>query len=224
MSESIRLVNVEKAAPDGRKVLGGVSLILDAGEQAHICGAAGSGKTSLLRLIAGMDKPVAGQVFVAGQALHEMEETETTVFRSRTVGVCLRNPALLPFLSIWENTALPLAISGIPLGKRKQPAMEQLKALGIAYAAHALPEALSPYELRLAALARALAAGPPVLLLDELAADLPERDAARLMEMVWTLAGQRSLTVVACTSGQCLCHAANRYFTMDHGTVTEVYR
>jgi putative ABC transport system ATP-binding protein len=222
MSGIIRLENAVKTAPDGRRALGGVSLAIHAREHVAIRGPAGSGKTSLLRLIAGMDRPDAGQVFVAGQPVYEMDTREAAAFRNRTVGVCLRAPALLPGLPVWENAALPLAVRGVPAGRRRQTAMEQLKALGIAYAAHARPAALSPWEARLAALARALAAGPPILLLDEIAADLPQGEGKRLMELLGGLRPFAESTVL-CAAQADWGPLFARTIEMEHGTIREVY-
>jgi ABC-type lipoprotein export system ATPase subunit len=222
MNAILRLENVGKADANGRSLVRSATFSIEEGQWVSIHGPAGSGKTALLRLVAGMDTPDSGRVFVRGQAVHGMDADASTSFRSSTFGICLREPALLPFLPIWENVSLTLAIQGSRMARRKQLATDALCELGIAYAAHALPTALSVYERSLTSLARALAASPPILLLDEVAADLPERDTARLMESMRRIAEQRSLTVISCTSGQGEFPGANRRFTMEHGRITEV--
>jgi putative ABC transport system ATP-binding protein len=223
MNEIVLLENVSRVTSDGHRSVNGVSLAINERERVVIRGPAGSGKTSLMRLIAGMDVPDSGQVFVAGQPMHEMGTNEAAAFRSRMVGVCLRDPALMPCLTLWENVAMPLTVQGVSAAQRRKAAMEQLKALGVAYAAHARPAALSPYERKLASLARAFVAKPPFLLLDECAADLPEREATRLMDLAWALAKERNLTVVCCASGQDSLNT-DRSFVMEHGRITEESR
>ena len=223
MNGFIRLESAGKAAPCGGQALCDVSFSVEAGEWAEVAGPVGSGKTALIRLIAGMERPDGGRVFVAGRAVHEMNEGEAAAFRSGAVGVCLRDPALPPFLPLWENAALPLAVRRVPTAERKRRAGEALRELGIAYAAQALPDALSPYERKLGALARALAAGPPILLLDEFTADLPQAEAARLADLTRSLAQAKRLTVVCCVSRRSDCGAGRR-FKMEYGRITEENR
>lgn len=221
MSEIIRLENVLKGSADGRLAVNGVNLSVNGRERVVIRGPAGSGKTSLARLIAGMDKPDAGQVFVAGQPVHGMDGTQASAFRNRTVGICLRYPALMPGLPVLENVALPLAVRGMPAARRGKAAKEQLGALGMAYAAHAMPAALSPHERTLASLARALVTDPRVLLLDEVAAGLSEREGKRLIAVLGVIGQYADAALVFFTSGEEPVPGMNRSFAMHFGTLVE---
>ncbi|MDD5017052.1 MAG: ATP-binding cassette domain-containing protein [Eubacteriales bacterium] len=176
MSEIIRLVNVVKMLDEGRRVINGMNLSIQEKERVAVCGAPGSGKGALMRLIGGMEPPSAGKVFVLGQAVHEMDADKAAVFRNRNIGIVHREPGLMERLNIFENVLLPLAIQGIPLSQRKQAVKEQLKTLGISHIAHAYPAQLSAYETRIVSIARALINQPKILLLYEVMAGLSERD------------------------------------------------
>lgn len=220
MSEAIRLENAVKTAPDGRREVNGASFTVGERERVLVRGAPGGGYTALMRLIAGMDAPDEGKVLVLGRPVHGMGGREAAMFRSRTVGVCLREPCLMPCLTVWENVALPLAAQGVQAARRKKIAMEQLRALGIAYIADALPAQLKPYEAKLAALARALAAKPPILLLEEMTAELPENQAERLDGVLRALLQYGGATVMLFAAGENSL-PMDRRFMMEHGTIRE---
>jgi predicted ABC-type transport system involved in lysophospholipase L1 biosynthesis ATPase subunit len=161
--------------------LEGVNLEVQAGEHVRIDSEQACGE-ALMRLLAGLTKPEAGQVLVAGKPVHDLDEAEAAAFRNTALGICLRRPALMARLAVWENVALPLAARGIDVEKRKAAALEALDAMGIRYCAYALPGSLSPYEASMASVARALTAQPMILLLEDIAADLPKLEAGRLEE------------------------------------------
>jgi putative ABC transport system ATP-binding protein len=220
MNEAVILENVDKSTPDGLRAVCGASLSLGERERALVRGAPGSGKTALMRLIAGMDAPDEGRVFVFGNALHAMGADERAAFRGRSVGVCLGEPCLMPSLTVLENAALPLALRGAPKAEREKAAMAQLRALGIDYAARALPAQLKPFELRLAALARALAAKPRLLLLRDMAAGLPEGQARRFDDILRAVLQYAGAAVMFFAAGRCDLPADKR-FLMERGTIRE---
>ncbi len=180
MKEIIRIENAVKMAQGKRRALSGLSLSICENERVAICGPPGSGKGTLMRLIAGMEPPSAGKIFVLEKAVHEMSEGEAAVFRNRNIGIISREPGLMERLSVLENVSLPLAARGVPAMKRDKEVKELLKTLGILHIAHAFPAHLSAYEKRAALVARALIAQPKILLLYEAEAALPERDAKQL--------------------------------------------
>jgi putative ABC transport system ATP-binding protein len=196
MREIIRLENVVKMMDDGRRAVNGVSLSVSKGDYMAVHGASGSGKTTLMRLIAGMERVSSGAIFVLGEALHEMDADAAAGFRNRYMGILNRNPAFMDGLTVLDNVALPLSIRGISLAQREKTAKEQLKTLGLQYAANARPSQLSALELQKASIARALTAHPQILLLDDTAAGLSEKDAEQIKGILRALSKFGEYTVI----------------------------
>ncbi len=221
MSEIIRLENVIKMSPGGRRGINGVSLSVSKGERVAIHGAPGSGKTMLARLIAGMERPSSGKVFVLGKAMHQMDSDATAAFRSRHIGLLPRHPALMESLSVLENVTLPLAIRGIPLAQREKTAKEQLKTLGLAYTANARPSQLPALELQKASIARALTVQPQILLLDDTAADLSEKDAEQIKGILRALLkfGEYTILELLGTNSSLIC--SDSTLILNHGKIQE---
>lgn len=222
MSEVLRLEGVVKAAADGRRLADGISLAVFEGEHVRIRGEPGECRTALMRLIAGMDRPDFGSVAVLGTALGGLYGDAAAAFRGRAMGVCLRAPSLLPALPLWENVALPLTIRGAPKEERRKAAEGMLGKLGVAYCAQALPAALTHYERKLAALARALVASPKLLLLEGWADDLTARQADDAATKLAALAEFRAAAALLFSSSVAG-PPEDRQFTLEHGRLTEVH-
>jgi predicted ABC-type transport system involved in lysophospholipase L1 biosynthesis ATPase subunit len=220
MKEAVVLENVIKTTADGLRAVNGASFAVGEHECVLLRGVPGSGKTALMRLIAGMDKPEDGKVFVLGRQLHEMSADERASFRNRSVGICLKEPCLMPDLTAIDNVILPLKIRGAPKSMREKAAMDQMGALGIAYAAHALPVQLKPYEAKLVALARAFVKKPPLLLLCDMTAGLSESQAERFDDVLRAALQYASAAVMLFTAGNWTL-PADRRFVMEHGTIRE---
>ena len=220
MNEAVRLENASLVAGEGLRTVHDANLTVSDGEHVLIKGAEGSGKRALMRLIAGMGVPADGKVFVLGRSLHGMNPREAADFRNRFVGICLREPALLPVLTLWENVALPLALRGENAARRKQAALDLLEVLEIGYAAHALPASLSPWEAALAALARAMVSKPPLLLLEEPAADLNNKQAERFFALLEGFQAFAGATALVFASRELLLRF-DRRFTMEYGVIRE---
>ena len=180
MSKVLRLENVVRMAHGGLRAVNGVSLTIREKERVAICGGPGSGKGTMMRLIAGMEPPSDGQIFVLDKAVHQMNANEAADFRNRNFGFIQRETGFMERLNIYENVTMPLAIRGVPAPQRRKAAMELMKMLGISHIAHACPAQLSVYEARVTTVARALIAQPKLLLLYEADVGLTEREAEQL--------------------------------------------
>jgi len=179
-------------------VLKDVDLRVREGEFVGVVGPSGSGKSTLLNMITGIDRPTEGQVFVAGQAVHGMSENQLARWRGKNVGVIFQFFQLLPTLTILENVMLPMDFCNtFPARQRKQRAMELLEMVGIADQANKLPSALSGGQQQRAAIARALANDPPVIVGDEPTGNLDTHTADEVFKLFERLVAQgKTLMIV----------------------------
>ncbi|GAA1838068.1 ABC transporter ATP-binding protein [Luedemannella flava] len=165
-----------------------VDLRVDAGEFVAVVGRSGSGKTTLLNLLAGIDRPTSGAVRVAGTAVHELSERRLAAWRGRSVGLVFQFFQLLPTLTVAENVMLPMDFCAtVPARRRRAAALALLDRVGIAEQADKLPAALSGGQQQRAAIARALANDPPVLLADEPTGNLDTATAAAVLDLFSSL-------------------------------------
>ena len=159
-------------------VLREVSLEVKAGEAVGVVGPSGSGKSTLINMIAGIDRPTSGQVIVAGQQVHALNENQLARWRGRNVGVIFQFFQLLPTLSIVENVMLPMDFCNVYRSRERQArAMAFLELVGLTDQAEKLPSTLSGGQQQRAAIARALANDPSLLLADEPTGNLDSKTA-----------------------------------------------
>jgi putative ABC transport system ATP-binding protein len=167
----IDLQNIVKTYTAGENnvtVLDGISLSVQPGEFVSIIGPSGSGKSTLLNMVTGIDRPTSGEVFVGGQAVHKLNQNQLADWRGRYIGVIFQFFQLLPTLTIMENVQLPMDFCNMYRQReRKQRAMHLLEQVGIAEHARKLPSGLSGGQQQRAAIARALANDPPLIVADE---------------------------------------------------------
>jgi putative ABC transport system ATP-binding protein len=182
---------------NGTDVLRDVSLEAPAGAVTAVVGAAGSGKTSLLHLLAGLDRPTSGTVVLDGRPLRGLDDIELTRLRRDRIGLLLPAASVLPTITVRENVALPLLIA------RRPPAPETVESLlarvGLSEQRDYRPGQLTAAERQRAALARALVGSPTVLLADEPASDLEPEQGARLLMLLREIAVEDNITVVLFT-------------------------
>jgi putative ABC transport system ATP-binding protein len=179
-------------------VLKDVDLRVREGEFVGVVGPSGSGKSTLLNMITGIDRPSDGEVFVAGEAVHGMSENQLARWRGKNVGVIFQFFQLLPTLTILENVMLPMDFCNVyKRRERKKKAMELLETVGIADQAHKLPSALSGGQQQRAAIARALANDPPVIVGDEPTGNLDTHTADEVFKLFERLVKQgKTLMIV----------------------------
>jgi putative ABC transport system ATP-binding protein len=167
----VRVKDVHKSFPvgDGQvEVLRGVSFDVAAGEFVAIVGPSGNGKSTLLNMITGIDHPTAGEVVVNGRTVHSMSENQLAAWRGHELGVVFQFFQLLPALSLVQNIVLPMDfVKRWPKAERKPRAMALLEQFGLADQAHKLPSQVSGGQQQRAAIARALANDPPLVVADE---------------------------------------------------------
>jgi len=175
-----------------------INLSVQAGEFVAVVGKSGSGKTTLLNVLAGIDRPTSGKILVASTAVHSLSESQLAEWRGRTIGLVFQFFQLLPTLTVAENVMLPMDfVKIIPAAERLSRALKLLDSVGVRDQADKLPASLSGGEQQRAAIARALANDPPVLLADEPTGNLDEATGTSVLELFAKLnAGGRTVIMV----------------------------
>ncbi len=200
-------------------VLTDVSLKVREGELVGIVGPSGSGKSTLLNMITGIDRPTAGEVFVGGQAVHGLSENQLARWRGRNVGVIFQFFQLLPTLTIVENVMLPMDFCNMyPRRQRKQRAMDLLNQVNIADQADKLPSTLSGGQQQRAAIARALANDPPVVVADEPTGNLDRATANEVFGLFQQLV-ENGKTIMIVTHDRSLADRMDRVLHLHDGQI-----
>jgi putative ABC transport system ATP-binding protein len=213
------VVKTYETGAGGVTVLKDVSLQIRAGEFVGVVGPSGSGKSTMLNMITGIDRPTDGQVFVGGEAVHELSENQLARWRGRNVGVIFQFFQLLPTLTILENVMLPMDFCGVyKRRERKDRAMHLLEQVGIADQAHKLPSALSGGQQQRAAIARALANDPPVIVGDEPTGNLDTGTANEVFALFEDLVSQGK-TLMIVTHDRSLSGRAERVLHLLDGRI-----
>jgi len=213
------VVKTYETGAGGVTVLTDVNLKVRPGEFVGVVGPSGSGKSTLLNMITGIDRPSAGQVFVSGQAVHSLSENQLARWRGRNVGVIFQFFQLLPTLTIVENVMLPMDFcNAYPRRQRKSRAMGLLDLVGIADQADKLPSELSGGQQQRAAIARALANDPPVVVGDEPTGNLDSGTANEVFGLFEDLV-DRGKTLVVVTHDRSLTDRMGRVLHLYDGQI-----
>jgi putative ABC transport system ATP-binding protein len=220
----IQLRDVTKVYPTaggGFTALDGINLCLAAGELTAVVGKSGSGKSTLANLITGIDRPTTGQVLVGGTAVHALDESRLATWRGRNVGVVFQFFQLLPTLTVVENVMLPMDFCGTHApAEAGARARELLARVGIAEQADRLPAALSGGQQQRAAIARALANDPALVVADEPTGNLDSRTAESVLDLLRELA-RAGKTVVVVTHERDALRTFDRVVALVDGRVAE---
>jgi len=201
-------------------VLKGVSLDIMPGEFVAIVGPSGNGKSTLLNMMTGIDHPSEGQVIVTGQSVHTMSENELAVWRGEHLGIIFQFFQLLPALSLLKNVMLPMdLVKKTPRRDRQARAMALLDMVGLADQAHKLPSQVSGGQQQRAAIARALANDPPLLVADEPTGNLDSTTAEDVFQLFLGLVAQGK-TMVMVTHSLDLAVRGSRVVEIRDGRIT----
>jgi putative ABC transport system ATP-binding protein len=221
---AIRVSDVVKSYPLGAGTVVAVdhlSLDVAEGEFVAIVGRSGSGKTTLLNLLAGIDRPTSGAVRAAGADLGSLSESGLAIWRGRNVGLVFQFFQLLPTLTVVENVMLPMDFAKtIPAGARRDWAQQLLERVGIGEQANKLPATLSGGQQQRAAIARALANDPPLLLADEPTGNLDSATAQAVLELFADL-NTEGRTIVVVTHERDVRSIVRREVTLMDGRVID---
>ncbi len=201
MTALLEVRGLRKSYQMGREVvhaLAGVDLDVVAGEFYAVMGPSGSGKSSLLYLVGGLDRPTAGRIVWHGRGIEEMDENDLALYRRRTIGFIFQSFNLIPSLTALDNVAYPLRFDGVPRRQRQERAYELLQQVGLGERVLHRPTELSGGQQQRVAVARALINNPPIILADEPTGNLDTTSGQSIMALLADL-NQQGRTVLVVT-------------------------
>jgi putative ABC transport system ATP-binding protein len=198
-----------------------INLQLDYGQFISIVGKSGCGKSTLLNMITGIDHPTAGEVIVGNQHIYDMSSSERALWRGRNMGVVFQFFQLLPTLTLLENITLPMDYCKVyPFNERSDRALELLKMVGLEDQAHKLPSAVSSGQQQSAAIARALATDPSIILADEPTGNLDSRSADNVLSLFEQLAS-KGKTILIVTHDPSITQRTDQTIILSDGEISD---
>jgi putative ABC transport system ATP-binding protein len=196
-----------------------VSLEVAPADFLAIIGRSGSGKTTTLHLLAGLEGPTSGQIMFQGQDISQLSEDALALWRREHVGLVFQAFYLIPTLSALENVAFPLYPTSVPTGERHRMAKERLEQVGLGHRLSHRPSQLSGGEQQRVAIARALVNHPSVILADEPSGNLDSETGADVLRLLQQLNREENVAIVIITHDPEVAAAADRVVTMKDGKI-----
>jgi ABC-type lipoprotein export system ATPase subunit len=222
----LETINLQKEIQNGDKqesILKGISLSLREGEITALVGASGSGKSTFLTVLAGLQSVSSGDVMIEGKSLVAMNAEQLRNQRAKEFGFVFQHAHLVPFLTVEEQLHLMLDIADSPLSKqeRKREVHDVLEAVDMLHRQHAYPSILSGGERQRVAIARAVIHKPKLLFADEPTASLDSKRSKDMMELIRRLSKNNKITTLMVTHDEDMLYYADRIIRMNDGRITE---
>jgi putative ABC transport system ATP-binding protein len=208
-----------KSGPRTVHALDNVSVEIARNEFVAIRGPSGCGKSTLIHLLAGLDQPTSGEIFVGGLALHSADDAALTDFRRRQVGLVFQFFNLLPTMNVLENVSLPLLLQGVAPREADQRAAQLIELVGLRERGEHFVHQLSGGEQQRTSIARALVHRPALLIADEPTGNLDSHSAASVMELLEKIGREAMTTLIVVTHSDEVARAASRGLEMRDGKV-----
>lgn len=204
------------------RALNGVDLTIYKGEFCAIVGTSGSGKSTMLNMLAGLEKPTKGEVIVAGEHLEKMNENQLVKFRREHVGFIFQSFNLLGTMNAIENVALPLTFRGVDKKIREAKAVEMLKLVGLSKHMKHRPNEMSGGQQQRVGVARALVLDPEIIFADEPTGNLDSKTSAEVLGLMRKVVTEKNQTMVMVTHDNHLAGFADRIFHIIDGKIVKI--
>lgn len=223
----IEISNLKKYYKIGNEVikaLDGINLEIEKGEFVALLGTSGSGKSTLLNMMAGLEKPSKGDIYYGKIHLNKLSERDITKFRNLNIGFVFQSYNLLPYLSAWENVALPLSFKGISAEERKEEAYKILKKVGLADRMNNKPNELSGGQQQRVSIARAFVGSPKIIFADEPTGNLDTRTSFEVMDLIKDIITTNKQTFIMVTHDDEMTEFADRTLFMRDGKIKKIHQ
>lgn len=199
-----------------------LSLTIHKGEILCLVGVSGSGKSTFLNLVAGLEKPSKGEIIIGGIPIHTLNEESVTLFRQKNIGFIFQAFHLLPMLSATENVSLPLIFRGIEKKSRNQTAKEMLAAVGLVGYDKRKPTQMSGGQQQRVGIARALVGNPKIIFADEPTGNLDSATSREVMELMTKVVREHGQTMLIVTHDRRIAEYADRIVTIQDGNIINI--
>lgn len=218
--KTINLTKIYGAGETAVRAVDNVSFEVEHGEFVAVVGTSGSGKSTMLHMIGGLDKPTSGEVIVDGRTLSDMKDEELTIFRRRNIGFVFQQYNLIPMLNVWENVILPVKLDG----KKPQKAYVEMvvDTLGLSGKISSWPNTLSGGQQQRVAIARALVTKPGILLCDEPTGNLDSQTSQDVLGLLKVTSEQFHQTIIMITHNEEIAQLADRILRIEDGRLTNL--
>ena len=202
--------------------LDGVSITIDEGEFVAIIGQSGSGKSTLMNMLGLLDTPTHGEYYINGKLVDDLTDDQMSVIRNEEIGFIFQGFNLISSLTALENVELPLVYRGMPKQERREISQKALERVGLGSRIHHLPAEMSGGQQQRVAVARAIAARPPVILADEPTGNLDTKSTKEVMAILHELKDE-GRTVIVITHDNEIAEEAERVIRIRDGKMVEDY-
>lgn len=218
--KTINLTKIYGAGETAVRAVDNVSFEVEHGEFVAVVGTSGSGKSTMLHMIGGLDKPTSGEVIVDGRTLSDMKDEELTIFRRRNIGFVFQQYNLIPMLNVWENVILPVKLDG----KKPQKAYVEMvvDTLGLSGKISSWSNTLSGGQQQRVAIARALVTKPGILLCDEPTGNLDSQTSQDVLGLLKVTSEQFHQTIIMITHNEEIAQLADRILRIEDGRLTNL--
>ena len=216
------LYKIYRVGENKVRALNGVDLTIYRGEFCSIVGTSGSGKSTMLNMLAGLEKPTKGEIVIAGQHLEKMNENQLVKFRREHVGFIFQSFNLLGTMDAVENVALPLMFRGVPKKERMEKADKMLELVGLSKHKDHRPNEMSGGQQQRVGVARALVLDPEIIFADEPTGNLDSNTSAEVMRLMQKVVRERNQTLVMVTHDNHLASFADRIFHIIDGKIVKI--
>ena len=217
MIELKNVIKVVRSGTEDLTILDAVSMTIPDGEFVAITGASGSGKSTMLGLIAGLDAPTSGEILIDNESVTAMSEDDLATLRSRKIGFIFQSFHLIPSLTALENILIPMEIQGLKDARARGEQL--LNDVDLTNRGHHYPTELSGGEQQRVAIARAFANQPKILLADEPTGNLDSRNGSHIFDLMTDLHDKNNVTLILVTHDNFLAEKAQRQIILKDGRV-----
>lgn len=221
----IRVRNVRKVYRMGEErviALDNISLDIHKGEIVCFLGTSGSGKSTFLNMVAGLEKPTRGEIWIGNIPIHKLNEEQVTLFRQKNIGFIFQAYHLMPMLTAIENVSLPLIFRSVDKKKRKKLAQDALAAVGLKGYENRKPTQMSGGQQQRVGIARALVGTPKIIFADEPTGNLDTHTTKEVMELIIGEVRKHKQTLIMVTHDRSIADYADKVVTIQDGNILSV--